>query len=435
MDFSKMTVIQLKAYAKENGIKFKSNLNKSGLVELLEKHAEITRSDEEEEEDDNQRPESSWTVKQVKAFAESKGIKIPSKVTRKDLMIEFVNGYLDELDIGYDPTETGETKVKYKKVIPVYADLEKYKKFGKKAFAAHLMEHGWTVVPEVLSPEFVQETTDEFFRWLSQCSAETPINPEDPETWSYDAFPHGGPHGIIKNYIGQETFIWNVRREVKPVFDLLYTPKKGDPIDLVSSYDGAVFSLPNEKETFNSWFHSDYPRDMDLHAMTCVQGIACLTDSFENDGGFCFILPPEENIGDFLERYYQRHPSSGIVWGKMNMNDEEISKCDIYKICANAGDVILFDSRLIHCNAPPRVDDETANYRMAVYVSFQPRDNVEEETATARIKLFEEGRMSGHWCFGSWFSPAPKDYHSYGKSKIEPPDLNQPDYDDVKDMI
>lgn len=443
LNFNNMTVTALKAYAKQNNIKVKSNLKKADLVDIISKHANLVGEENEdsdverevEEIEEVEGVDSSMTIKDIKKVAQSLDIKIPSSITKKNTMINYVNAYIKERSLGFDPSDLGSNKIDFDELTPIYVDLEKYSKYGSKAWIKHLFVHGWTVVPNVFDDETINESIDSAWGWLNACETDIPVEHDNPETWSYDSFP-SGKFGMIKNYIGHETFLWNLRRKAKHIFESIYTDRKTKEVpELVSSFDGMICSFPTESKNFASWFHFDQPRDMDSSFMNCVQGIACLTDSGEEDGGFCFMLPEDKNVGEYIQEYYENHPSSGIIWGKVNMNDQNVSSCPIFKVCANAGDMILFDSRLMHCNAPPQKNEKGDNYRMATYISFQPRDNLNQEEENARMKMFEDGVMSGHWCYGSWFTPSSKDYNSYGKKKVSPPDLYKPSYDEVEDMI
>jgi hypothetical protein len=377
------------------------------------------------------------TIQALKDFAAARGIKIPSGAAKKAEISAYINGYLDELDLGNDPTDLGDNKITPEMVTPVFADLDAFAKYKDRAWLKHLHAYGWTVVPQVFSEELIDQSIDSFWNWLEGCTIndEATISREDPATWSYDGLP-GAKGGLIKNYIGQERFLWDLRRAAKSTFEEIYRdPKTKETCDLVSSFDGAIFALPTEKPT--SWFHFDQPREMGGDSFSAVQGIACLTDSHDEDGGFCFIL--DGDIVSFYNDYHERHPSCGIVWGKVDMKDEvvagQVAEGNIFKVNANRGDLILFDSRLMHCNLPPTQNEEGNNHRMATYISFQPRENVEDATATSRMQLFEQGRMTGHWCYGSWYSPQPLHYHSYGKNRVVPPELDQPSYEEVADMI
>ena len=59
--------------------------------------------------------------------------------------------------------------------------------------------------------------------------------------------------------------------------------------------------------------------------------------------------------------------------------------------------------------------------RTAVDVSMQPRKGCTQAQLNKRIKLYEEGRMTNHWCYTSQFSANPKGPRVYqGTVDIKP---------------
>lgn len=68
--------------------------------------------------------------------------------------------------------------------------------------------------------------------------------------------------------------------------------------------------IPTEKTTYSSWLHSDQPRND--KCFICVQGVVLLTDSEENDGGFCFMNLEGKSVEEVNNMMMDRHPTYGI---------------------------------------------------------------------------------------------------------------------------
>lgn len=119
-----------------------------------------------------------------------------------------------------------------------------------------------------------------------------------------------------------------------------------------------------------------------------------------------------------------RHKSEGITWGPSDMSDPLLADKNIIKICAPTGSLILFDGRTFHCNVHPHGsilrEDNTPRFRMCTYVSMQPRNGATEKELAKRIKLYEKGRMTGHWCYGPWFKETAEHPHTYGGQNNKP---------------
>jgi hypothetical protein len=92
--------------------------------------------------------------------------------------------------------------------------------------------------------------------------------------------------------------------------------------------------------------------------------------------------------------------------------DEIMAGLTAVKVCAKAGELILWNSMTVHCAMHPKGDQP----RMCVYVSMQPRSACLKSQLDKRIKLYEEGRMTNHWCYTSQFSANPKGPRVYSKS-------------------
>lgn len=328
----------------------------------------------------------SMTVKDLKEYATSLNITIPSKAS-KSQMIAYINGMLATR--ASDSTLVTITATEINSVEPVYVDTSI-------DWLEHLHIHGWSVVPiEGWSDTF----TSSFFSWLEHCAEpgqEPKFKRDDVTTWKRENMP---PmlHGIFKHYLGHTEFQWQIRELCLPYFQRIWGTD-----DLLSSFDGGCLLYPCEKQSkFKQWIHCDQPRD--TPGFCCVQGIVNFVDCDEEDGGL-LLLDGSSKIWD---NYMQRHPAAGIFWQPADLNDCELVNCKPIKVCAPAGSLILFDSRMMHCNTNPIGSVMKAGvprFRMCTYVSMQPRSGASDKELKRRISAYEKGRLTGHWCYGPWFS-------------------------------
>jgi ectoine hydroxylase-related dioxygenase (phytanoyl-CoA dioxygenase family) len=67
--------------------------------------------------------------------------------------------------------------------------------------------------------------------------------------------------------------------------------------------------------------------------------------------------------------------------------------CEEVKICANAGDLILWDSRMIHWNASP-TGDQT---RFITYVCYCPRSYMPDDMLRDKLEIFRSRKGTTHW--------------------------------------
>jgi Phytanoyl-CoA dioxygenase (PhyH) len=212
--------------------------------------------------------------------------------------------------------------------------------------------------------------------------------------------------------------MWEMRELCAPIFARIWDVA---PEDLLTSFDGTSFQRFSNRSKYEHWMHVDQNRS--LTDFTCVQGAVNLLPNKEKDGGLIVIEGSHNLFNDYMES----RPSEGITgWTSIDMNNPIISELPIVKICANAGDIILWDSRTFHCGFYPL---EGHGPRMCIYVSQQPRDRASKKTLDKRIEYFEGLKMTNHWCYDPHMTSGFY-IRSYGKAVVKPlhdvemPDLN-----------
>ena len=266
----------------------------------------------------------------------------------------------------------------------------------------HLGTYGWAVVP---IPNFpTQKYVDAFWTWMESCRGG--IQRDNPKTCIDENLPVR-INGIFRHYIGHTQWIWEIREHCYPIFNQLWNSE-----NLLCSFDGGCF-LPPSNQSERQWFHVDQGRM--CTDLCCVQGLVNLYPSGPNDGGLLVI---EKSHTVFAE-YYQRHQNEGIEPRLADVTDPGLSKLEVIKVCAGLGELILWDSRVFHCNTNPRGKIP----RMCTYVSMQPRSQVSEKHLQKRIQIYQSGRMTGHWCYGPWFIENSKYPQVYGANDIQPPQI------------
>lgn len=328
---------------------------------------------------------SSKTVTELKKYASDKSIKIPGGLGKQDI-IEYLTGHTHENTF----SNYGNTQHSLKKLIPVNQTGNDYKQ--------HLKEHGWTVVP-VLSDKF-KEYKSLYWDMLEDMNKFLKRN--DSSTWKKGNEPHNS-HGVIRHSFGHTKLQWDIREQVHGIFADIYGTDK-----LSCSFDGGGVMFPTEQDKFKEWFHTDYPRSLarlnnrldSNKTPYSIQGIFYLTDSMDiNSGGFICI----DKSHLLYDAYHNKYRVNGIAGSGININDKLIKSKKWLKINVPAGSILLFDSRLMHCNITP-----TIGYRMVLYIAMAPTSWVPKQDQVKRKKYQEENRMTTHWTFGPWFQLLPK---------------------------
>lgn len=155
-------------------------------------------------------------------------------------------------------------------------------------------------------------------------------------------------HGGMIQYIGHSKPQWELRKLCKPLFEKLWKAE-----NMKTSFDGFCFmnGMRNYKKMENnSFLHSDQSPTKNF--IWSYQGIMTLTDADENGGGY--VCVPKTHL--YHHKYFK---DKGLSNQKENWyivpEEDKIKEplCNDVKINTKAGDFILFDSRLFHCNAKP----------------------------------------------------------------------------------
>lgn len=409
------TIPQIKEWCKNNGLSYPYKLKKAEAIEYLktEYNKKIGFNNDTAVSTIPQNvntpiniPTSSssltvntlesGTVAQIKEWAKENKYDCPSKLNKKYL-IEYLKGLHTEKQLGIIYTNIN-SDMKLNELIPKYAD-------NSIDWLSHLHKYGWAVAPiDNWNPNF----TKMFFDWFESC------NPAFkgllPETWKSKNMPTQ-LHGILKHYFGHTELQWQIRELCVPIFAKIWGI---NPLELLCSFDGGCFLPAKEKRNKNkSWIHVDQSRYHD-RGFCSVQGVVNFVDNGPEDGGLVLV----ENSRDVFNAYMEKYPSQGIMWTYANMENEMLSNKKLIKICAPAGSILLFDSRMFHCNTQPTGSvikpDGTPRFRMATYVSMQPRVHATSKELEKRKELYEKGRLTGHWCYGHYFDANPENPYTHG---------------------
>lgn len=132
-----------------------------------------------------------------------------------------------------------------------------------------------------------------------------------------------------------------------------------------------------------------------------VQGLVTLTPSREKDGGLTLIKGSHNLVKKFFEetggikdeqdsgvgRNGYRYTHSDVEWFLKQLGTE------IVKIEAEAGSLILWESRVVHWNASPTGTQE----RVAVYVCMSPAAFATPEILEQKKAAFKGFNSTTHW--------------------------------------
>lgn len=140
------------------------------------------------------------------------------------------------------------------------------------------------------------------------------------------------------------------------------------------------------------------PRNHDHFQL--YQGIANLAPNGPDDGGLCVLrgshLLHEEHFaatGGFRPEQDSGEGENGYNFTAGDAGWYRARGCGEVKVCAGEGDLILWDSRLVHWNASPVGE----RVRFAAYVCYCPRALMDEAGLARKLEVFRARKSTTHW--------------------------------------
>jgi hypothetical protein len=295
----------------------------------------------------------------------------------------------------------------------------------KASFLNSLAAHGYAVVANVATKEDIKFAHDRFW---SFCTESRPsIDRNDLKTWSNVNWLPSSSSGILGTMdFNHDQFCWKSR--VLPSVAVAFSEIWGCPSrELIVSYDGGNAFRPWKRNldwlTHGGWWHVDQNSLIgpSRQGCVCVQGLVLYTDANADTGGLCVV--PGSHLQH--EEVCSRGTNSQILMDfvEVDPNDEVLSMPK-HLISAKAGDLIVWDSRTVHCNTPattasrgPEAQEAASNnpdkdpatpqepvpsavpelLRLAAYVCMLPRDHASAAVIAQRKQAFVHRIPSSHW--------------------------------------
>lgn len=246
-----------------------------------------------------------------------------------------------------EPTDPGPLAPTYKRV-PRFAP-------GSKESVAYLEEHGYVVIANALSTEEAKHALDLTWDYLEQLG--TGVDRNDVTTWDDDRWPTAVHGGILPGHgIGHSAAQWFIRGVpgVKRTFAAVW-----DTDDLLVSFDGMALWRPwaiNPAWKTNrggSWLHIDQ-HPIGRPGKQCVQGLVNLIATTPATGGNVLIPGSHKKFATIPDVYPERlgRVPASVDHFRFPSDDPMLSGTPPIMCHMEAGDLLLWDSRTIHCSSP-----------------------------------------------------------------------------------
>jgi hypothetical protein len=281
---------------------------------------------------------------------------------------------------------------------------------GSSDSVEYLSEHGYVVIANALSDAQAAHAIDLTWQYLE--SLGTGIRRDDTSTWGDDRWPVAVHGGIIPSQgIGHSEAQWFIRSvpAVKDAFAAVW----GDD-DLLTSFDGMALWRPtaiNPEWRTNrggSWLHIDQ-HPIGRPGFHCVQGLVSLLPTSPETGGNVMIPGSHKRFAsipdDYTDRLARIH--SSIDHFRYPADDPQLAETPPIMAHLEAGDLLLWDSRTIHCSSPALVEpaasgqaggpDQAQLLRAVSLICFMPRARSNPEVIAQRKDAVQNRTSTTNW--------------------------------------
>lgn len=251
----------------------------------------------------------------------------------------------------------------------------------------HFHTEGFAVVREALGAVARRRFVRSFWRTLQRVLPSLRVRKR--ETWRFPT----GYRGIQAGYgLAQSDFAWVPRLapKVQDVFAALFGVKR---TELVVSLDAVLLSDSVAKKPAQAWLHKDQGASIEELS---VQGIYTAGGVGERDAGTVLVPRSHKIVYD-----WERH----IEGQHLKVPPNEMGKLTglVIKPYVPPNSLLVFNSRLVHANAPARErrQDTQAGMplpnRLGVAVCFAPRARRSEATRLKKEIAYFGGKTANHW--------------------------------------
>ena len=279
----------------------------------------------------------------------------------------------------------------------------------KEIIKQHLQEHGWAIIPDVLTEEEIDHAKTSFYSWQKTI----------PNHNKYTS------HGIYQHHeVGHQYHAWYIRTRpaVQHIFKTIWGCE-----NLIVSFDGSCYIDEKNKKKDNIWTHTDQAPA--TTGLSCYQGFVSLTSNKERT----LVVYDKSHL--LHEKYFQeQNNTSKKHWNKID--HETLAALAEHKLVLEvpAGALVVWDSRTFHQNQYGAPESEE---RIVQYVCYLPREHKKNTEAMKRKrqKYYLERRTTSHWPAPIYVNPLQPSTYGDLSLKIDYSSLTPPDLSSLEDEI
>lgn len=290
------------------------------------------------------------------------------------------------------------------KLTPEYVHVPRFAA-GSQESVDYLESEGYVVIAGALSPTEAEHALDLTWDYLKELG--TGVDRNDVDTWGDDQWPVNVHGGIVPSQgIGHSAAQWYIRSvpAVKDAFAAVW-----DDDDLLVSFDGMALWRPTDvnpdwaTDRGGAWLHIDQ-HPISRPGRQCIQAAITLTATTPEIGGNIVVPGSHKWFADIPTRYTDRLAAipEDQDHFRFPMDDPQLKESPPIMAHMVAGDMMLWDSRTVHCSSPGTgapVTDRSAPalLRVASLVCMMPRAHSNEEVIAMRRAAVTNRISTTNW--------------------------------------
>lgn len=168
--------------------------------------------------------------------------------------------------------------------------------------------------------------------------------------------------------------------------------------DLLVSFDALNITFPNRKDLprKEAWQHID--QSPLRKGLACAQGLINLSTAGPEEGSLIVYPGSHKICEEFFETQTDKatwDPKDTYLYTAEQLVWFEARGCHPKKVLAEAGDVIIWDSRTIHYGSEPT--EKSNIIRTVIYACYTPARLASSETLRKKKDAFERFEATTHW--------------------------------------
>ncbi|KAH7323463.1 phytanoyl-CoA dioxygenase [Rhexocercosporidium sp. MPI-PUGE-AT-0058] len=256
--------------------------------------------------------------------------------------------------------------------------------------------NGYAVVKNAIPLDRALAYQQKAFDWLKSFGTDLDLN--DHRTWVKENLPVQTKINTFASYcVAHERFMWEARMEpgVLDAFATIWGTH-----ELLASFDSLNVTFPNRTDVPRKppWEHTD--QSPLRRGLQCVQGIINLSTSGPEDGGL--VVYPKSHLyrDEFYDSQTEETKSSWTALDRYMFDAKQLEwfagkGIHPKKVCAEVGDLILWDSRTIHYGSEPSPLSSTI--RTVIYAAYTPAKLASADALRTKAEIFKEFGGTTHW--------------------------------------